>query len=87
VEHAVILPESLPGLSKRLAELRHLRAQMSVAAFQMSSFLEEMENTELALMAFAAEDRDRLLGDWSDRIRIGKHRVAEYDGLAQEVSE
>jgi hypothetical protein len=85
LENAVLLPESLPGLCKRLAELRFLRSQMSVAAFQESSFLEELDNTELALLAFDAEEVKRLVEQWEGRIASGAHRVIEFDGLAQEV--
>lgn len=83
LENAVLLPESLPGLCKRLAELRHQRSQMSVVAFQASSFVEEMDNTELALEAFDADESKRLLEEWEDRIASGAHRVIEFDGRAQ----
>lgn len=87
LENAVLLPESLPGLCKRLAELRHLRSQMSVAAFQESSFLEEMDNTELALLAFDAEEVRRSIEDWEGRIASGTHKVIEFDGRALEVAQ
>lgn len=83
LENAILLPESLPGLCKRLAELRHVRSQMSVAAFQESSFLEEMDNTELALHAFDADESKRLLEEWEGRIASGAHRVIEFDGRVQ----
>lgn len=83
LENAVLLPESLPGLCKRLAELRSLRSQMSMAAFQESSFPEETDNTELALLAFDAEESKRLLEEWEGRIASGAHRVIEFDGRAQ----
>ncbi|WP_196385455.1 hypothetical protein, partial [Ralstonia solanacearum] len=56
LENAVILPESLPGLCKRLAELRYIRASMGVGPFLESTFPEELENTELALLAFDEKD-------------------------------
>jgi hypothetical protein len=86
LENAVLLPESLPGLCRRLAELRFLRSQMSVAAFQESSFLEELDNTELALLAFDAEESRGLVEQWEGRIASGAHRVIEFDGLAREVA-
>ncbi|WP_155630867.1 tyrosine-type recombinase/integrase [Burkholderia cepacia] len=85
-ENAVILPESLPGLCKRLAELRHVRANMSIGAFLMSSFAEEIENTELALSAFDATEAERLVAQWSARIDSGEHRVIEFDGTKLEAS-
>lgn len=86
VEHAVILPESLPGLCKRLAELRHLRPRMGVGAFQESSFLEEMDNAELALLAFDAAEVERNINEWSGRIANGTHRVIEFDGHERKVA-
>ena len=79
LENAVLLPDSLPGLCKRLAELRYLRSKMSVMAFQESSFLEEMGNTELALNAFDAQESMQLLEEWEKRINSGIHRVIEFD--------
>src|SRR5690606_31634827 len=82
IEHAVILPESLPGLCKRLAELRHIRAGMSVGAFQQASFSEELDNTEAALQVFPVEAVERHLNDWTHRIATGTHRVSAFDGEA-----
>ena len=86
-EHAVILPESRPGLCKRLAELRHLRTTMTMGAFLNSSFAEELENTELALAAFDAEQVEREVADWTSRIADGRHRVVEFDGLPTETAQ
>lgn len=79
LENAVLLPDSLPGLCKRLAELRYLRSTMSIQAFQESSFLEEMDNTELALIAFDAQESLQLLQEWERRIDSGSHKVIEFD--------
>lgn len=79
-EHAVIFPTSLSGLCKRLSELRHLRTQMSFASFTQSSFREELENTEAALMAFHPETVEQHLSEWGTRIANGTHRAAEFDG-------
>ena len=79
LENAVLLPDSLPGLCKRLAELRYLRSRMSVTAFQESSFLKELDNTELALIAFDAQESTQLLEEWERRIESGAHRVIEFD--------
>ncbi|AXW02235.1 hypothetical protein CJO81_16610 [Ralstonia solanacearum] len=80
LENAVILPESLSGLCKRLAELRSLHASMGISAFQESSFPEEIENTEIALLAFDSDAVHQHLRDWEYRIAKGKHRVIEFDG-------
>lgn len=81
LEHAVIFPDSLPGLAKRLAELRAIRGRMSVVAFVESSFGEELENTELALGAFEARAVASEVREWEGRISDGRHRVVDLDGL------
>ncbi|MGA4196573.1 hypothetical protein ACI2VG_05750 [Ralstonia nicotianae] len=81
LEHAVIFPDSLPGLCKRLAELRYLQRNMSVTAFAQSSFGEEMSNIELALLGFDPATVAEHLGTWERRIADGTHRVIEFDGV------
>lgn len=84
VEHAVIMPESLSGLCKRLAELRHLQSQMGIAAFTLlSRFDEELKNTEIALLAFDEQDVKEHVDAWQTRIENGEHRVVAFDGAAQ----
>jgi hypothetical protein len=80
LEHAVIFPDSLPGLCKRFAELRYLQTNMSVTAFAQSSFGEELTNTELALLGFDQSAVARHVGIWDGRIASGTHRVVEFDG-------
>lgn len=81
LEHAVVFPESLPGLCKRLAELRFIQSLMSVVAFVESSFGEEMTNTEVALQVFDPAERDQNIREWERRIKDGRHRVVDLDGL------
>lgn len=81
VEHAVIYPDSLTGLCKRLAELRHIQSQMPVVAFSESSFGEEMKNTEIVLERFDQQKVSAILEDYSQRIAAGRHCVIEFDGL------
>lgn len=81
LENAVILRESMPGLCKRLAELRHLKSTMSIGAFLQSSYPEELENTELALLHFDPIEVARHLSEWEGRISDGTHRVVEFDGV------
>lgn len=81
-ENSVVTAESMPGLCKRAAELRHLRSQMSMGAFQESSFLEELENTELVLLGFDQAKVEQLIAAWTAKISAGVHRVTEFDGIA-----
>ncbi len=82
LENAVLLLESMPGLCRRLAELRYLQATMSIGAFLASSYPQEMENTELALLLFNASAVAEHLSEWENRIANGTHRVVEFDGVA-----
>lgn len=80
VEHAVIFPDSLLGLSKRLAELRYLQANMSATSYAQSSFGDEMANVELAMLGFDQPTVMRNVNEWESRIAKGLHRVVEFDG-------
>jgi hypothetical protein len=81
VENAVIFPDSLAGLTKRLAELLHIRSRMSAVAFAESSFGEELRNTTLALKHFDEQEVKALLASWEQRIANGEHRVIDFDGI------
>lgn len=81
VTHAIILPESLPGLCKRLAELRHIQENMSTSSFAESSFLEELNNTELAIRAFDERLVKKLILEWEEKISNKLHLVIDFDGL------
>lgn len=81
LENAVIFPDSLPGLTKRLAEIRAIQGRMSFVAFMESSFGEEMENLELALRGFDIEAVTTQVREWEGRIADGSHRVVDLDGL------
>ncbi|MBB6135872.1 hypothetical protein HD842_004049 [Massilia aurea] len=80
-EHAVIFPDSLSGICKRLAELRTIKSQMSTLAFLESSFGQEMENINIILNGFEAAERDQFTLYWEQRIAEGSHLVIDIDGL------
>lgn len=80
LEHAVIFPDSLDGLCKRLAELRHLQLTIPIVAFVESRFGEELENTELALNSFDPEKVEVHVDAWAEKINRGEHRVITLDG-------
>lgn len=81
LDHAVIFPDSLSGLCKRLAELHHIKSGMSAVAFLESSFGEEIHNTEAALNHF---DKDKVrvnLELWQLKIANGEHRVIAFENI------
>lgn len=80
-EHAVVFPDSLPGICKRLAELHYLKANMSLPAYLQSAFGTEIENAELILHGFDQDEVRHHLDDWQERIASGTHRVVEFDGI------
>jgi hypothetical protein len=81
LENAVIFPESIDGLCKRMAELNSIKSKMAVSAFLSSSFLEEIQNTQAALKMFDVNTVTELLVFWADRIEIGEHAVIYFDGI------
>lgn len=83
LDNAVILPESLPGLAMRKAELLHLQASMPAMAFSDTSFDEELHNTELALLGFDATEVSSLVAGWQERIATGQHRVIHLEVIEE----
>lgn len=83
LENAVILPESLPGLAMRKAELLHLQSSMPAMAFSDTSFDEELHNTELALLGFDPTEVSSLLTGWQQRIESGQHRVIHFEVIEE----
>jgi hypothetical protein len=81
LENAVILPDSLAGLAKRMAELRYIKSNVSATAFMESSFGEETENTGFALAHFDQQQAHSLIAEWERRIAAGEHRVIDLDGI------
>jgi hypothetical protein len=80
VSHAVITPESLDGIARRFAELAYLKARMSVAAWEAATaYIEEMENSELALAGFDATAAQEAVERWTARIESGEHRVMPFE--------
>ncbi|WP_158515224.1 hypothetical protein [Paraburkholderia phytofirmans] len=81
LDHAVIFPDSLSGLCKRLAELYQIRSGMSAVAFLESSFGEEINNTEAALKHFDKDLVQASLALWQTRIASGEHRVVAFESI------
>jgi integrase len=81
VENAVVLPDSLDGLAMRFAELVYLKGQMPVATFRETSFQEELENTELALLGFDPVRVAESQQAWRHRIESGTHRPIDLELL------
>jgi integrase len=79
-ENAVVFPESIQGLSKRVAELNYIKSKMSIASFLDSSFHEELLNTEEILEFFDSKEVVAEIDKWTDLINNALHQVIEFDG-------
>jgi hypothetical protein len=80
VTHAVITPESLDGIARRSAELAHIRSSMSVASWEAATdYIEEIENTQLALAGFEASAAQQSVEHWTRKIESGEHRVMPFE--------
>jgi hypothetical protein len=79
-ENAIILPESLPGIAMRFAELTYLKSRMPIVRFISSSFEEELYNASQILLDFDATQVDLEVKKWADKITCGQHRVIEFFG-------
>ena len=87
IEHAIITPESMNGLCKRLAELRQIQLGMGLRAFSLESrFPEELKNAEIALLAFDEVKVNATVAHWEALIRSGARRVSEFDGTGKGVN-
>lgn len=76
-ENAVLLPDSWTGLSKRVAELGHIKTQMSLPAFSTSRYARELENTQLALTLYDPAQVHERIAFWERQIVEGKHQIPE----------
>ncbi len=86
-ENAVLAPESLNGLTMRLAELKYLQVRMPIENFNRGgdiSFGTEAENIEAALFCFDSKKVKELLDMWQDNIARGTHKAPEFNGLSQQ---
>lgn len=83
VKYAVITPESLDGIARRLAELNHIKSTMSVAAWVAATgYIEEMENAELGLAGFAdASAAQEAFERWTRKIEGGEHRMILFEAF------
>lgn len=81
VKYAVLTPESLDGIARRLAELIHIKSSMSVVAWAAAAgYIEEMENAQLGLAGFAdASAVQEAFAHWTRKIESGEHRVMLFE--------
>lgn len=74
-EHAILLPESLDGISQRAEELLALRSTIPIENWVSSQFPEELERTESALSLFSPEAVFERRKHWGEAIAQGRHIV------------
>lgn len=81
-EHGIVMPESLPDLCKRLAELDVLRAQMSLSVWNRAESLQAERDVLIRTLAqFDAVSVEEQVRFWRAEIKQGRHDVLEWDGV------
>lgn len=78
--HGVVFAGSLDGLTRRLAELEHLRSIMPIAVWLQSSFGDELERLVATLAKFSEPDVHHGVAKWKERILTRQHRVDGWEG-------
>jgi hypothetical protein len=73
--HAVLLPESVDGISMRAEELVEIKKNISLEAWTEGQYPAEMENILSALMLYPEEKVNELRVYWEELIRTKKHIV------------
>jgi hypothetical protein len=84
LEHAVIFPESIDGLCMRMEELACIQAALSIEVWVESTFLEELDNTSLALQAYDVGEVSALRRKWQDVLASGTHWFPEAGIVTRE---
>lgn len=73
--HAILLPESIDGISQRAEELCALQVQLPIEMWISSKFQVELDNTLEALQLFDPAKVRECRTYWSEAILTGKHVV------------
>ncbi len=79
-KHAIVFSDSVDGLCRRLAELQHLKTEISMTTWMESLFGDELEALEVTLTDFPPGEVWKLTADWIAKIRSGEHRVLSMEG-------
>lgn len=79
-KYAILFPDSVDLLARRLAELNHLQRQLSVVTWHESSFGEEKISTESILQLFEQQVVESRLMYWEKEIAEGRHRPMHVEG-------
>lgn len=82
--HAVILPESLPGVAMRLEELVAIQRAVSVETWLTSDYRQELSNGLDVLKLFPADDVRQARVRWAQAIETGAHRIPGLHRMADQ---
>lgn len=78
---AKVFNDSLPLLTRRLAELQWLQENTPATKWLMSSEQDDMRVFEATLMQWTAVEVENHLTYWRERIECGEHRVIRFGGV------
>jgi len=82
--HAVILPESLPGVAMRLEELVAIQRAVSVETWLTSDYRQELSNGLDVLKLFPADDVRQARVRWAQAIETGGHHIPGLHRMADQ---
>jgi len=80
-DHAVLLPESLPGIAMREAELLALQLGLPAGSFYEELYDVELQNQQAALLQFDPVKVSDLRVQWAKAINAGQHIVPGMLGV------
>ncbi len=80
-DHAVLLPESLPGIAMREAELLAMQLGLPADIFNEGIYDLELHNQQAALLQFDPAKVSEARGEWARAIRSGQHTVPGMPGV------
>jgi hypothetical protein len=73
--HAVILPESLPGVAMRVEELEAIQRAVSIENWLASDYRQELSNGLDVLKLFSADSVKNARARWAQAIETGDHHI------------
>lgn len=76
--HAVILPESMPGIAQRVEELLMIMQTLAIEAWCKANFGEELNNGFLALNLFSPDLVMQERSKWREKILTGLHPIPGF---------
>lgn len=78
--NAFVFSDSLPGLSRRVAELEYIKTVVGTVRFENSSDAGDLLTLRRTLQQWNRREVDSAVGHWSRAISDGRHKVTFFAG-------